>query len=77
MSLLWFIGSAYFSNDDNAANYQSVHVTLTGVRGLFAPLLGVMFYEVLGFSWTFGIGIVSLTIAMIIMLWSMKSRSMK
>ena len=77
MSLLWFIGSAYFSNDDNAGNYQSVHVTLTGVRGLFAPLLGVMFYEWLGFSWTFGIGIVSLTIAMILMLWSMKSRSMK
>lgn len=76
MSLLWYIGSAYFSNDDNAGNYQSVHVSLTGVRGLFAPLLGVMFYEWFGFTWTFGIGIISLAIAMILMLWSMKSRSM-
>ncbi len=76
MSLLWFIGSAYFSNDDNAANYQSVHISLTGIRGLFAPLMGVMFYDKFGFTVTFGIGIVSLVIAMILMLWSMKARSM-
>lgn len=75
MSLLWYIGSAYFSNDDNAGNYQSVHVTLTGVRGLFAPLLGVFFYEMLGFTWTFGIGMFALAVAIFLMLWSMKSRS--
>ena len=74
MSLLWFIGSAYFSNDDNAGNYQSIHVTLTGVRGLFAPLLGVFFYEQFGFSWTFGIGIIALALSIILMFWSMKYR---
>jgi len=30
MSLLWFIGSSYFAKDQDAANYQSVHLTLTG-----------------------------------------------
>lgn len=74
MSLLWYIGSAYFSTDDNAGNYQSVHVTLTGIRGLFAPLMGVFFYETLGFTWTFGIGIVSLFVAILLMIWSMKNR---
>ncbi|MCK5820351.1 MAG: MFS transporter [Bacteroidales bacterium] len=77
MSLLWFIGSAYFSKDDNAANYQSVHLTLTGVRGLFAPLLGVFFFEALGFSWTFGIAILSLAIAIILMFWSIKNRTIR
>lgn len=77
MSLLWFIGSAYFSKDDNAANYQSIHLTLTGVRGLFAPLLGVFFFELLGFTWTFSIAIFSLGISIILMLWSMKARSIR
>ncbi len=76
MSLLWFIGSAYFAKDQDAANYQSVHLTLTGVRGMFAPILGVMLYELLGFSWTFGIAIFSLSIAIILMLVSMKTRKL-
>ena len=76
MSLLWFIGSAYFAKDQDAANYQSVHLTLTGVRGLFAPLVGVVFYELFGFSWTFGIAIISLAIAIILMLISMKTRKL-
>lgn len=72
MSLLWFIGSSYFSKPHEAADYQSVHLTLTGARGLFAPLVGVMFYEWLGFSWTFGIAVTSLAIAVIVMLVSMR-----
>ncbi len=76
MSLLWFIGSAYFAKDQDAANYQSVHLTLTGVRGMFAPIMGVMFYELFGFSWTFGIAIFSLSIAIILMLVSMKTKKL-
>ncbi len=76
MSLLWFIGSAYFSHDHDAANYQSVHLTLTGVRGLFAPLVGVVFYELFGFTVTFGIGVIALLAGIILMFWSMKNRNM-
>ena len=76
MALLWFIGSAYFAKDQDAANYQSVHLTLTGMRGLFAPIVGVVFYELFGFSWTFGIAIFSLTIAIILMFLSMKNRNL-
>ena len=77
MSLLWYIGSAYFAKDEDAANYQSVHLTLTGFRGLFAPLIGVVFYELLGFSWTFGIAIFSLSVAIGLMLLSMKNRNLE
>lgn len=76
MSLLWFIGSAYFAKDQDAANYQSVHLTLTGMRGMFAPIIGIVFYELFGFAWTFGIAIFSLSIAIVLMFVSMKNRNL-
>ncbi|MFC2128397.1 MFS transporter [Bacteroidota bacterium] len=77
MALLWFIGSAYFCKDKEAAHYQSIHLTLTGVRGLFAPLLGVLFYKLIGFTGAFLIGILFLAIAMFIMYLSMKRDKIK
>lgn len=72
MALLWGIGSSYFCTKDNAANYQSVHLSMVGFRGLFAPVVGVFFYELIGFTGTFALGIGSLFIAIVIMLYSMK-----
>jgi hypothetical protein len=72
MALLWFIGSAYFCKKEDAANYQSIHLTLTGIRGLFAPLLGVLFYQVIGFTGAFLVGILFLAMAMFVMYRSMK-----
>ncbi len=70
MSLLWSIGSAYFCKPSEAGDYQSVHLFLTSARSLLAPLLGVLFYELYGFVFTFVAGIVFLVIAIAIMLWS-------
>jgi len=70
MALLWFIGSAYFCKPEDAGDYQSVHLSLTGVRALFAPLLGVLFYEIAGFRNTFLLAIVSLLAGIAIMFWS-------
>jgi len=72
MALLWSIGSVYFCKDEEAANYQSIHLTFTGLRSFFAPLLGVLFYELWGFTWTFAIGIGFLIVSIILMLVSMK-----
>lgn len=72
MALTWFIGSAYFCPPDEAGNYQSVHMVLTAVRSLFAPLLGITFYEAWGFAVAFSIAISALAIAIIYMLWSEK-----
>ncbi len=70
MPLLWNIGSAYFCKTHDADIYQSVHLSLTGFRALFAPLIGVYFYEQFGLFPTFilagiiaGIGILVLYIS--------------
>lgn len=70
MVLLWNIGSAYFCPPDQAASYQSVHLFLTGIRALFAPTLGVFFYEKYGIITTFSIAIASLIVAIGVNLWS-------
>lgn len=70
MALLWFIGSAYFCKPEGAGDYQSVHLSLTAARALFAPLLGVLFYEFAGFTWTFLVAIMSLVFGIVVMIWS-------
>jgi len=72
MGLLWYIGSAYFSKDEDAADYQSIHLSLTGFRGLFAPLVGIAFYNYLGYSGVFAIGVLSLLTAVIFLYFSVK-----
>jgi len=46
-NLGWNLGHNDFSNDGNASHYMAIHVTLTGLRGLVMPLVGVGFYEYL------------------------------
>lgn len=72
MVLLWNIGSAYFCRPEDAGTYQSIHLSLTGARAVFAPLLGVLFYELFGFEVTFSIAIFSLLLAIALMYWSYK-----
>ena len=73
MALLWFIGSAYFCKKEEAADYQAVHLTLTGVRGAVAPILGIAIYEVISFTGVFGIGILFLAIAIFVLSNSLKN----
>lgn len=70
MALLWFIGSAYFCKPEDAGDYQSVHLSLTAARATFAPLLGVFFYGIMGFSGTFIVAIISLLAGIGVMYWS-------
>ena len=70
MVLLWNIGSAYFCKPQEAGTYQSLHLSLTGVRAIFAPLLGVLFYEMFGFAATFSMAIALLFMAIGLMIWS-------
>ncbi len=73
MALLWSIGSAYFCAPSEAGTYQSIHLGMTALRSLFAPLLGVLFYQLWGFTAAFGITMMSLLIGAIIMIWSDKN----
>jgi hypothetical protein len=36
----WLTGSLYFARNENISLYNAIHVGLTGVRGLLAPLFG-------------------------------------
>lgn len=72
MALLWYIGSAYFCKNEEVSNYQSIHLSLTGIRGIFSPLVGVFFYELIGFTGVFAISILSLFISVLVMLNSMR-----
>ncbi len=70
MPLLWGIGSSYFCEPHEAADYQSVHLFLTGARALFAPIIGIKLYELFGFSITYGVGVLFLASAITLMLYS-------
>lgn len=72
MSLLWNIGSAYFCKPSEAGTYQSLHLSLTGLRALAAPLLGVLFYEQFGFTVTFTLAVLFSFGAVLLMVWSSK-----
>lgn len=71
MSLLWNIGSAYFCRDDDAAAYQSVHLSMVGVRAMIAPLFGIWLYQAIGFSGVFGLGVFLLILSIAVMVWSL------
>ncbi len=43
----WNLGHNDFASDGRSTLYMAIHVTLTGIRGLFAPLIGVGLYQVL------------------------------
>jgi len=43
----WNLGHNDFASDDKSTLYMGIHVTLTGIRGLLAPLLGVSVYQLL------------------------------
>jgi len=70
LQLIWYIGSAYFCPREEAGDYQSVHLILTGVRGAMAPTLGVFLYKLAGFTITFSVAMLLLAAAVGVMVWS-------
>jgi len=46
-NLGWNLGHNDFASLGRAQHYMGVHVTLTGVRGLIAPSLGMLCYQLL------------------------------
>jgi Na+/melibiose symporter-like transporter len=72
MPLLWDIGASYFCSSEEASDYQAIHLTLTGVRGLFAPLVGITLYQATNFLSTYLLSLASLVVAIIIMYFSLK-----
>jgi MFS family permease len=72
MPILWGIGSSYFCQPEEAADYQSLHLFLTGARALFAPIIGIKLYEWYGYEVTFAVGVILLLMAIALMRLSKK-----
>ncbi|HBS85078.1 MAG: hypothetical protein A2W91_01190 [Bacteroidetes bacterium GWF2_38_335] len=70
--ILWSIGSAYFCKDKDAADYQSIHMSLTGIRALIFPIIGIEILKNFNYSINFISGIIFLTISCLILYYSMK-----
>jgi len=43
-NLAWSLGHNDFTHPERAGLYMGIHATLTGVRGVFAPFLGMLLY---------------------------------
>ena len=52
-NLAWNLGQSAFAGKDRIANYQGVHVMLTGVRGLLAPFVATLILFPLMGRWVF------------------------
>jgi MFS family permease len=64
----WTMSSISFAGKEDAALYQGIHVTLTGVRGMFGPMIGWMMREYFGWSAAFVLASILLVTAAGLML---------
>jgi MFS family permease len=61
----WNLGHNDFAPDERVAEYLGLHITLTGLRGLVAPLLGVGLYGLLE-GWQSGAGVWALALPFVL-----------
>ncbi len=64
----WNISSIFFAGDEDVSLYQGVHVTLTGLRGIFAPFLGFFVLRYMGIRTVFVISITMLLVGALVCL---------
>ncbi len=56
-AVAWYIGHLHFARPEDAEVYMGIHVSLTGLRGLVAPLAGMWLWQTIGWPvWLIAIG---------------------
>lgn len=53
VTIAWSLSSIYFAPPAQVSNYQAAHITLTGIRGIFSPVLGYGVMKLFGIEYTF------------------------
>ncbi len=53
VNVAWNMSSIFFAGKEDASMYQSVHVTMTGIRGLIAPVLGFALLKIFNITAVF------------------------
>ena len=60
-AIAWNLGHLHFAKSDDAEMYMGIHVSLTGLRGLIMPFVGILFWNWFGL----GVFLVSITLSAI------------
>lgn len=63
VNLSWNLSSIFFAKEKDASTFQAVHVSLTGLRGLIAPLLGYLVLKYFGLTTVFALASILFFIA--------------
>jgi MFS family permease len=50
VSMSWNMSSLYFAPEGQTATYQGLHISLTAIRGLFAPVIGNLILTFSGYT---------------------------
>ena len=66
VNISWSMGSIFFAGERDASIYQSLHVTLTGVRGLIAPVLGYAMLKIFSITAVFVVAAVFFLVASLV-----------
>lgn len=53
VTIAWALSSIFYAPKNEVSNYQAVHITLTGVRGVFSPALGYAVMKIFAIEYTF------------------------
>jgi MFS family permease len=53
VTISWNMSSLYFAPEGQTATYQGLHISMTAIRGLFAPILGNLIITYSGYTDTF------------------------
>jgi len=67
VAVIWDLASITFSGEKNSRDYQSVHVVLTGIRGIIAPMMGLFIMQVFSIQAVFAVSFVFFLLSSIMM----------
>jgi len=74
--LLYNIGSSYFCTAQQAGSYQAMHLSLSGLRALIFPLVGVWVLEQYGFMACFSAASIGLLFGLAVIVYSRKNTAL-
>jgi MFS family permease len=63
IAVAWNLAPLSFAGKADASEYTGAHVTLTGVRGMIAPIIGALVLKHFGYPWVFALSALTFSVA--------------
>jgi len=67
VAVIWDLASITFAGEKNSRDYQSTHVVLTGIRGIIAPMAGLIIMQVFSIQAVFAVSFAFFLLSSIMM----------